>query len=38
MVMVLPSRDLVVVRLGMTQHYDWGIEQGLAALLEALPQ
>ena len=35
MIGVIPSRKLVVVRLGMTWGSEWGREEFLAELLEA---
>ena len=37
-IMVVPSRRLVVVRLGMSWDSDWGAEDFMAAVLAALPQ
>ena len=39
-VVVLPSHDLVVVRLGLTRGYDgisWGLEDLLTGVLDAAP-
>ncbi len=37
--MIIPSRNLVVVRLGLTQKYDgtWDLEDFIEQLFEALP-
>jgi len=37
-IMVVPSRRLVVVRLGMSWDSDWGAEDFMAPVLAALPQ
>lgn len=40
-VVVVPSHDLVVVRLGLTRGYDgidWGLEPLLAGIIEATPE
>ncbi len=40
-VVVLPTHDLVVVRLGLTRGYDgidWGLEPLLAGIIEATPE
>jgi CubicO group peptidase (beta-lactamase class C family) len=37
-VMVIPSRDLVIVRLGMTNHQAWGAQTFVKAVLKALPE
>ncbi|MHC4329559.1 MAG: serine hydrolase domain-containing protein [Planctomycetota bacterium] len=35
---IIPSRKLVVVRLGMTHEGEWGFQQFMADLLKAIPQ
>ncbi|MFQ6037513.1 MAG: serine hydrolase domain-containing protein, partial [Candidatus Aminicenantales bacterium] len=37
-VMILPSRNLVVVRLGMTTHGGWNMEEFMLKTLDALPE
>ena len=37
-VMVIPSRDLVIVRLGMTHHQAWGAQTFVKGILKALPE
>jgi hypothetical protein len=36
-VVIIPSRDLVIVRLGLTREGDWDHERDLAPIVHAFP-